>query len=75
MTSAPFIADDKGNSVAMYAIGLAYANGTGVEKDLANARKMFQQVIDKNDNPDVVKAARQQLGVDTGSLDTMDVKK
>lgn len=56
-----FKAADHGNSVAMYALGLAYINGTGVTQDQTEARKWFQKVVEQNDNPTAVEAARAQL--------------
>lgn len=42
-------AADKGDEKAMYAIGLMYKNGEGVDKSLAEARKWFQKAADKGD--------------------------
>jgi TPR repeat protein len=40
-------AADKNDEKAMYAIGLMYKNGEGVDKSLAEARKWFQKAADK----------------------------
>ena len=56
-------AAEKGNAVAMYALGFAYQTGTGVEKNTTEAKKWFQQVIDKSNNAHLVNAAKKQLGM------------
>lgn len=58
-----FSAASMGNSIAMYALGLAYLEGAGVAQDQEEARSWFKKAVDKNDNPDVVKAAKAQLGL------------
>lgn len=40
----------KGNSTAMYALGLSYLNGAGVSQNIVEAKKWFEKVISKNDN-------------------------
>lgn len=52
---------DNGNTVAMYALGLAYINGGGVKQSSSEAKKWFQQVVEKSDNTDAITAAKQQL--------------
>lgn len=51
----------KGNSVAMYSLGLAYLNGAGVIKNSLEAKKWFEKVIEKNDNPNVKVLAKKEL--------------
>jgi TPR repeat protein len=58
-----FSAASMGNSIAMYALGLAYLEGAGVAQDREAAIKWFKKAVEKNDNPDVVKAAKAQLGL------------
>ncbi len=51
----------KGNSVAMYALGLSYLNGAGVEKNSLEAKQWFDKLIVKNDNPNVTALAKKEL--------------
>ena len=50
-----------GNSVAMYSLGLAYFNGAGVKKNLQEAKKWFDAVVQKNDNIEAVRSAKTEL--------------
>jgi serine/threonine protein kinase len=58
-----FSAASMGNSIAMYALGLAYLEGAGVVKDKEEARSWFKKAVEKKDNPEVVNAAKTQLGL------------
>ena len=51
----------KGNSTAMYALGLAYLNGAGIEKNSLEAKIWFQKAIAKNDDENVIILAKKEL--------------
>jgi serine/threonine protein kinase len=51
----------KGNSTAMYALGLSYLNGAGVSQNSVEAKKWFEKVIEKNDNANLIVLAKKEL--------------
>ncbi|MFU1855780.1 serine/threonine-protein kinase [Sphingobacterium sp. NGMCC 1.201703] len=54
-------ASQQENTVAMYALGYAYATGEGVPKDFEAAKQLLNDVIRRNDNYDLVQAAERTL--------------
>ncbi len=51
----------KGNSVAMYSLGLSYLNAAGVEKNSLEAKKWFENAVNKKDNNEIIIKAKSEL--------------